>query len=139
MAIAAAATRAGTGFGAALWWRVMADVTIYHNPRCTKSRQAMQVVDELGADVEVVRYLETPPDAATLRGIIDKLEDDPADLVRHEHWSDLGVTADDLSTTDGIVKALVAHPQLLQRPLLVTPDRAIIGRPTERVRDLLSG
>ena len=139
MAIAAAATRAESGFEAALGSRVMADVTIYHNPRCTKSRQAMQVVEELGADVDVVRYLETPPDAATLRAIVDKLEDDPADLVRREHWSDLGVTADDLSTSDGVVDVLVAHPQLLQRPLLVTPDRAIIGRPTERVRDLLGG
>jgi arsenate reductase (glutaredoxin) len=117
----------------------MADVTIYHNPRCTKSRQAMQVVDELGVDVDVVRYLETPPDAAALREIIDKLEDDPADLVRREHWSELGVTADDLATNDGVVDVLVAHPQLLQRPVLVTPDRAIIGRPTERVRDLLAG
>ncbi len=139
MAIAAAATRGPTGFEAALWWRAMADVTIYHNPRCTKSRQAMQVVDELGADVDVVRYLETPPDAATLRAIVDKLEDDPADLVRREHWSELGVTADDLSTSDRVVDVLVNHPQLLQRPLLVTPDRAIIGRPTERVRDLLGG
>jgi arsenate reductase len=117
----------------------MADVTIYHNPRCTKSRQAMQVVDELGVDVDVVRYLETPPDAATLREIVGKLEDDPADLVRREHWSELGVTADDIATSDGVVNVLAAHPQLLQRPLLVTPDRAIIGRPTERVRDLLNG
>jgi arsenate reductase (glutaredoxin) len=139
VAIEAAATRAETGFEAALSWRVMADVTIYHNPRCTKSRQAMQVVDELGADVDVVRYLETPPDATTLREIVDKLEDDPADLVRREQWSELGVTAGDVSTSEGVVDVLVAHPQLLQRPLLVTPDRAIIGRPTERVRDLLSG
>jgi arsenate reductase len=115
----------------------MADVTIYHNPRCTKSRQAMQVIEELGTEADVVRYLETPLDAATLRDIVGKLEDDAADLVRHEKWSELGVVADDLSTEDGIVAVLVAHPQLLQRPLLVTADRAIIGRPTERVRQLL--
>jgi arsenate reductase len=139
VAIATAATRAESGFEAALSWRVMADVTIYHNPRCTKSRQAMQVVDELGVDVDVVRYLETPPDAATLREIVGKLDDDSAELVRREHWPELGVTADDISTNDGVVNVLVAHPQLLQRPLLVTPDRAIIGRPTERVRDLLNG
>ena len=117
----------------------MAAVTIYHNPRCTKSRQAMQVIDELGVDVDVVRYLDTPPDAATLREILSKLEDDPAELVRHDDWEELGVSAADVSTDEGVVDVLVAHPQLLQRPLLVTSDTAIIGRPTERVRDLLSG
>jgi arsenate reductase len=116
----------------------MAEVTIYHNPRCTKSRQAMQVVDELGVDVDVVRYLDTPPDAETLRAILGKLEDDPADLVRRDDWDGLGVSADDVATVDGVVDVLVAHPRLLQRPLIVTPDVAIIGRPTERVRDLLA-
>ena len=116
----------------------MAAVTIYHNPRCTKSRQAMDVAAELGVDVDVVRYLESPPDAATLRSIIAKLEDPPADLVRRDGWKDLGVTAADVATTDGVVEVLVRHPQLLQRPLLVTADTAIIGRPTERARDLLS-
>jgi arsenate reductase (glutaredoxin) len=116
----------------------MAEVTIYHNPRCTKSRQAMQVIDELGVDVDVVRYLDTPPDAETLRSIIGKLEDDPADLVRRDDWDDLGVRADDVATVDGVIDVLVAHPRLLQRPLVVTPEVAIIGRPTERVRDLLT-
>ena len=116
----------------------MAEVTIYHNPRCTKSREAMQVIDEFGVEADVVRYLDTPPDAATLREILSKLEDDPADLVRRDDWAELGVSADDVSTDEGVVDVLVAHPRLLQRPLLVTPDTAIIGRPTERVRDLLA-
>jgi arsenate reductase len=136
-AIAAAAARGETDRRSALWSRLMADVTIYHNPRCTKSRQAMQVVEELGVEVDVVRYLDDPPDEATLREIVDKLEDDHADLVRREKWSELGVTADDLATDDGIIDTLVAHPELLQRPLLVTDEMAIIGRPTERVRELL--
>ena len=116
----------------------MAVATIYHNPRCTKSRQAMQVVDELGVEVEVVRYLDAPPDAATLRAILAKLEDPPADLVRRDDWSELGITAADVATDEGVVDVLVRHPRLLQRPLVVTADTAIIGRPTERVRDLLS-
>jgi len=98
----------------------------------------MGVADELGVEVEVVRYLESPPDAATLRSIIAKLEDPPADLVRRDGWKDLGITNDDLATSDGVVDVLVRHPELLQRPLLVTADTALIGRPTERVRDLLS-
>jgi arsenate reductase len=97
----------------------------------------MQVIEELGVDADVVRYLENPPDEATLRSIVGKLEDDAADLVRRDGWSELGVAAEDLSTDEGVVAVLVAHPQLLQRPLVVTDDTAIIGRPTERVRDLL--
>ncbi len=81
----------------------MAQATIYHNPRCTKSRQALQAVEELGVDVDIVRYLDTPPDEATLRSILAQLEDPPADLVRREKWSELGVTDDDVATVDGVV------------------------------------
>ena len=117
----------------------MAEATIYHNPRCTKSRQAMEVIDQLGVDADVVRYLDTPPDEATLRSIIDQLEDPPADLVRREKWSELGVTADDVATVDGVVGVLLAHPELMQRPVVVKDGRAVIGRPTERVTALLEG
>jgi arsenate reductase len=115
----------------------MAQATIYHNPRCTKSRQAMQVVEDLGVDVEVVRYLDTPPDEATLRSIIAKLDDPPSDLVRREKWAELGVSAADVSSVDGVVSVLLAHPELMQRPIVVRGDRAVIGRPTERVAELL--
>jgi arsenate reductase len=116
----------------------MAVATIYHNPRCTKSRQALQVAEELGVEVDVVRYLDVPLDAPTLRSILAKLEDPPAELVRHDDWAELGVTAADVASDEGVIEVLVRHPRLLQRPLLVTEDTAIIGRPTERVRDLLS-
>ena len=115
----------------------MAQTTIYHNPRCTKSRQALQAIEELGVDVEVVRYLDTPPDEATLRSILDQLDDPPADLVRREKWSELGVTADDVATVDGVVAVLLAHPELMQRPVVVKDGRAVIGRPTERVTELV--
>ena len=115
----------------------MAQTTIYHNPRCTKSRQALQAIEDLGVDVEVVRYLDTPPDEATLRSILDQLDDPPADLVRREKWSELGVTADDVATVDGVVAVLLAHPELMQRPVVVKDGRAVIGRPTERVTELV--
>ena len=115
----------------------MADVTIYHNPRCTKSRKAMQVATDLGVDIDVVKYLDTPPDEATLRSIIAKLEDPVADLVRRDGWSDLGITAADVATEEGVVAVLLAHPELMQRPIVVRGDRAVIGRPTERVNEIL--
>ena len=116
----------------------MAAVTIYHNPRCTKSRQALAVADELDVEFEVVRYLDDPPDAATLREIVAKLDGPVEDLVRREKWDELGVTQADVATAGGVVDVLVRHPELLQRPLLVTADTAVIGRPTERARAVLA-
>jgi arsenate reductase (glutaredoxin) len=113
------------------------NVTLYHNPRCTKSRQALQLADAAAEsgdyEVDVVKYLDTPPSAGELRAILAKLEDDAAKLVRRERWDELGVTADDVSSPDGVVDVLVKHPELMERPLLVTSKRAFIGRPTERV------
>lgn len=100
----------------------------------------MSIAKELGADAEIVLYLKNPPDAATLRSIIAKLEDPVTDLVRRDSmWKKLGLTDADATTDDQVVDLLVRHKQLLQRPVLVTADRAIIGRPKERVRELLGG
>ncbi len=99
----------------------------------------MSIAQELGVDAEVVLYIKTPPDAATLRSIIAKLEDPVTDLVRRDSlWKKLGLTDADVATADQVVAVLVKHKQLLQRPIVVTPKRAIIGRPKERVRELLS-
>jgi arsenate reductase len=100
----------------------------------------VRIAEESGAEIEVVEYLKHPPDAATLRSIIAKLEDPVTDLVRRDSlWKKLGLTDDDVATEDQVVDVLVRHKQLLQRPLLVTEDRAIIGRPKERVTALLTG
>ena len=117
----------------------MAVATIYHNTHCNSSTNAVRIAEELGVDVDIVRYITTPPDADTLRTIIAKLEDEPTDLVRRDStWKKLGLTDDDVATTDQIVDVLVRHKQLLQRPLVVTADTAIIGRPKERVSELLA-
>ena len=114
-------------------------VTIYHNPNCNSSVNAVRIAEELGAKAEIVLYLKTPPDAPTLRAIIAKLEDPVTDLVRRDNlWAKLGLTDADAATPDQVVDLLVRHKPLLQRPLLVTADRAIIGRPKDRVRELLS-
>ena len=120
--------------------RPMAKVTIYHNPNCNSSNNAVRIAEELGAEAEIVLYLKTPPDAATLRSIIAKLEDPVTDLVRRDAlWQKLGLTDADAATADQVVDLLVRHKQLLQRPVLVTADTAIIGRPKERVSVLLGG
>ena len=99
----------------------------------------MRIAEELGVEVDIVNYIQDPPDATTLRGIIAKLEDPPTALVRRDSmFKKLQLTDADVETEDQIVDMLVAHKQLLQRPLVVTSDTAIIGRPKERVRELLS-
>jgi arsenate reductase len=99
----------------------------------------VRIANELNVDVEIVNYINEPPDAATLRSIIDKLVDEPTDLVRRDSkWKKLELEESDVETVDQIVDVLVAHKQLLQRPIVVTADTAIIGRPKERVTELLS-
>jgi arsenate reductase len=100
----------------------------------------VRIAEELGVDADIVLYLKTPPDAATLSAIIDKLEDPVTDLVRRDAlWTKLGLTDADVATKEQVIDVLGRHKQLLQRPLIVTPRTAIIGRPKERVRELLGG
>jgi arsenate reductase len=99
---------------------------------------AVRIAEEMGVDHEIVLYIKDPPDADTLRTIIAKLEDPPTDLVRRDSkFKKLELTDDDVATVDQIVDILVKHKQLLQRPLVVTPEKAIIGRPKGRVAELL--
>ena len=100
----------------------------------------MAVAEELGVDHEVILYIKTPPDAAELTKIVKILEDPVEDFVRKDaKFKKLELTDDDVATEDQIVDILVKHKQLLQRPVVVTPDTAIIGRPKDRVRELLGG
>ncbi len=118
----------------------MADLTLLHNPKCSTSRHALDEVTAAGTDAEVVQYLKTPLDRAALLELMDKLEDPPADLVRKDgFFADLGLDADDYTTPDDVADLLVDHPRLMQRPVLVRGDRAIIGRPKDRVAAFLAG
>lgn len=117
----------------------MAAVTIFHNPDCSTSRHALATLTELGVDHDVVLYRKTPPNEADLRAIVAKLADPVTDLVRRDAlFARLELADGDVATADQVVATLVEHPMLLQRPLLVTAERAFIGRPKERVRELLS-
>jgi arsenate reductase len=99
----------------------------------------VRIARELGVDVDIVNYIKEPLDEPTLREIIDKLEDPPTAHVRRDStFKKLELTDADVETVDQIVGVLVANKRLLQRPLVVTADTAIIGRPKERVAELLS-
>ena len=111
--------------------------TVFHNPRCSKSRAAMATADELGIDVEEVRYLDAPPDRETLEAIVTGLEDPPTDLIRHGDAKKAGVDTSQATTPAAVVDLLVAHPELMERPVVWLHGRAIIGRPSERVAPFL--
>ncbi|HMG43490.1 MAG TPA: ArsC/Spx/MgsR family protein [Acidimicrobiales bacterium] len=116
----------------------MADLTILHNKNCSTSRHAMDEIAAEGVDAEVVEYLKTPLDRPALEDLIAKLEDPVADLVRKDpFFKGLGLDPADYTTPDAVIGLLIEHPRLLQRPILVKGDRAIIGRPKDRVPEFL--
>jgi arsenate reductase (glutaredoxin) len=115
------------------------DVTILHNKNCSTSRHAMDALTQEGVDAEVVEYLKTPLDRPALEDLIDKLDDPVPDLVRKDpYFKQLGLSADDYTTPDAVIDLLLEHPRLLQRPILIKGDRAIIGRPKDRVPAFLA-
>jgi arsenate reductase len=114
------------------------DIRIYHNPACSHSRGALQILEEDPTPVEVVLYLETPPSKAELEHFLDLLEDPPADLVRKDkRFAELGLVESDYETPEQVVGILLKHPELMQRPIVIRDDRAVLARPSEKVLTLL--
>jgi arsenate reductase (glutaredoxin) len=115
-------------------------ITIFHNPHCSKSRAALELITAHGAICDVVEYVSAPPDDATLRSLVARYKGPIIDLVRvgDAAFRELGVDTASLTTESSIVDLLLAHPGLMQRPLLARGNKVIIGRPTERVAELLA-
>ncbi|MES1929600.1 arsenate reductase [Salinisphaera dokdonensis CL-ES53] len=115
-----------------------AAMRLYYNPRCSKSRAARQLLEEAGHAVEIVNYLDTPPDAITLARLLEHLDAEPADLVRTTDaaFRDRAHPATTLNR-EAVIDLLQATPELMQRPVLDTGTRAIIARPPERVFELV--
>ena len=117
----------------------MADVTILHNKSCSTSNHTLAEAERVDADVEVIQYLKTPLTRDELIDLMGKLEDPPADLVRKDpFFRDLGLDPDDYTTPEAVADLLVQHPRLMQRPVIVRGDKAIIGRPKDRVAPFIT-
>ncbi|MBJ9977186.1 arsenate reductase (glutaredoxin) [Pseudomonas sp. S75] len=116
----------------------MPELTLYHNPRCSKSRGALELLEARGLTPTVVRYLETPPDAATLRSLLAKLGIGARQLLRsgEDEYKALNLADETLGDAQ-LIEAMVDHPKLIERPILVAGDQAVIGRPPERVLEIL--
>lgn len=111
---------------------------LYHNPRCSKSRAALALLQERDIDLEVVRYLENPPDETALRELLNQLGMMPLELMRRgeARYRELDLKAPDVSEDDRI-RAMAENPILIERPIFITRGKAVIGRPPERVLELL--
>ncbi len=113
-------------------------VQIYHNPRCSKSRQTLQLLQEQGIEPQVIEYLKTPPSKAKLKEILKMLALEPRQLMRNgeDEYQALGLDDESLKK-DQLIEAMVAHPKLIERPIVVANGKAAIGRPPEAVLDIL--
>lgn len=113
-------------------------ITIYHNPRCSKSRQALALLRDKGIEPEIVEYLKTPPDAATLAGLLAMLDLEPRALMRtkEKEYKENGLEDPNL-TREELIAAMIAHPKLIERPIVVRDDKAALGRPPEAVLAIL--
>lgn len=116
----------------------MTSVTIYHNPRCSKSRQTLVLLEEQGVTPSIVKYLETPPSAAELQEILTLLALTPRQLMRIKEAEYKALGLDDESlTTDELIAAMIATPKLIERPIVLANGKAAIGRPPENVLPIL--
>lgn len=113
-------------------------VTIYHNPRCSKSRQTLALLQERKCDLEIIHYLDTPPDREQLEKLISMLRIAPCDLIRkgQSEFRELGLDGKVVSD-ENLIDAMLSHPILIERPIVVCGERARIGRPPESVLAIL--
>lgn len=110
-------------------------VTIYHNPKCSKSRQTLALIQEKGVEPEIVEYLKTPPSAPELKEILGMLGLGPRDVLRAKEAKEEGIGTD--LEGDQLIAAIVAHPRALERPIVVTDGKAAVGRPPENVLEII--
>jgi arsenate reductase (glutaredoxin) len=113
-------------------------VKMYHNPRCTKSRQTLQLLKDRGIDAEVIEYLKRPPSAEELEDLLQKLDKEPRELMRKQE-TEYKANGLDNSALDrqALINGMVAHPILIERPIVVADGKAAIGRPPENVLKIL--
>ncbi|HSJ49552.1 MAG TPA: arsenate reductase (glutaredoxin) [Gammaproteobacteria bacterium] len=111
---------------------------LYHNPRCSKSRQTLELLRAQGLEPEIVEYLKTPPTAAELERILKLLGREPRELLRtgEAEYRQLGLD-DPALTHEALIQAMVDHPKLIERPILLTQHKAALGRPPENVLEIL--
>ena len=112
-------------------------ITIYHNPRCSKSREGVMLLEKSGKDFKTVLYLENPLNFEELEALAKKLDINPLSLIRQKEniWIEQ-YKGKELSDA-AIIQAMVEHPKLIERPIVVNENKAVIGRPTEKIQEII--
>jgi len=116
----------------------MLKIQLYHNPRCSKSRQTLALLQEKDAEIEIFEYLKTPPTPEMLNTVLEKLGKEPIELIRSKEsiFKELGFSLNDQRSREEWIRILCETPKLIERPIAITENRALIGRPPEQVLDL---
>ena len=116
----------------------MTDFTIYHNPHCSKSRQTLALLGEHGVEPKIVEYIQNPPDPETLETVLEKLGMEPQEVMRtkEKEYRTLGLTG--VTERQSLIWVMTENPILIERPIVVSGNRARIGRPPEKVLELLT-
>ena len=117
----------------------MSEVQIWHNPRCSKSRQAMALLEENGIEAEVVKYLEADLDEAMIKELLLKLDIDAIDLMRTKEDIFKELKLENVGDEGVLIRAMSRFPKLIERPIVIKGDKAIIGRPPEKIVEFLNG
>lgn len=117
----------------------MPSVTIWHNPRCSKSRQGLALLEESGTSVDVVKYLDTPPTADDIRQLLKKLGIPARELMRTKEAVYKELDLKNVNDEERLIEAMAAHPKLIERPVFIMDGKAIIGRPPEKVIEFVKG
>ena len=116
----------------------MEPIVVYHNPACSKCRGTVDILRQRGVAFSVVEYLKAPLDVHQLADMLGKLDCPPGDLVRQDaHFRELGLAASDYQSANAVAQLLAEHPRLMQRPIVVRGERAVVARPPEKVEELL--
>ncbi len=115
----------------------MKNVKIWHNPRCSKSRNALALLEEQGVEIDIVKYLDTPPSRAELIAVLDMLGLSAKGLMRNKEdiYKELGIK--DINDEDMLIGLMVANPKLIERPIVIKDGKAVVGRPIENIVELI--
>ena len=115
----------------------MSKLTLMHNPRCSKSREALKILEENGIDAEIVKYLETPPTKEDIKNILKMLGINARELMRTKEDIYKELNLKDVTDEEALINAMAEHPKLIERPIVIKDGKAVIGRPPSKIVDFL--
>jgi len=115
----------------------MSNITLWHNPRCSKSRNAAAILEEKGIEAEIIKYLDTPPTKEELKKVLSQLNMSARELMRTKEEIYIELNLKEIEDEEKLIEAMLANPKLIERPIVIKDGKAVIGRPIENIIELL--